>query len=700
MMIDKKLKNAFLTPKSIAIVGASANEKKTSARIQRFLVSHGYSGKIFPINPNREEVFGLNCYSSLTQITGQVDHVFIAVDGEKIISAIKDAISIKATCATILSGGFSEAGEKGVIEEKKILNLAKKGNLRILGPNSIGLINITDSVVLSANAMLELKDLKSGGLSVISQSGSLIGALLSHGNSRDIGFSKLISVGNETDLSVGEIGHMLVEDESTDTILLFLETLRNRDYVASMARAAQLAGKSVIVYKLGKSELGQELAKSHTGALAGSDVAFNAFIKHIGVARVHHFETLIEAPNLFRKGKVKAGKRIGVVTTTGGGGAMVIDSLSNFGIEVVEPGLDIANFLSTENIPYSGSKLIDLTIAGTKPGIVSKVIELLMKKSDIDLVLMVVGSSAKFRPDQAVNPLIKWKDGAKPLAVYIAPDAPDALKLLSKNNIACFRTPESCADGINAFLNLSEPRAIFQNKVSKSNFKIEEIINFSENKNLTEKESLDIFKLLGINVVQYNEFMSEDNALSISTEMSFPLVMKVLSNQIIHKTNVGGIKLNIQNSKDIKSSFKELSKIYKNSNIKKEEQKFLIQRMEFGLAEVILGYRVDDLVGPIVVIGSGGTLSEIYDDKSVRVAPVEIDDAIEMINEVKSLSIINGYRNMPKGDILSLADSVVSISKLAFNKNIKEAEINPLIVKRDKEGVVAVDGLIILKNNN
>jgi succinyl-CoA synthetase beta subunit len=182
--------------------------------------------------------------------------------------------------------------------------------------------------------------------------------------------------------------------------------------------------------------------------------------------------------------------------------------------------------------------------------------------------------------------------------------------------------------------------------------------------------------------------------------MSFPLVMKVLSNQILHKTNVGGIKLNIKNSNDIKSSFNELSKIYKISNIKKEEQKFLIQRMEFGLAEVILGYRVDDLVGPIVVIGSGGTLSEIYDDKSVRVAPVEIDDAIEMINEVKSLSIINGYRNMPKGDILSLAASVVSISKLAFNKNIKEAEINPLIVKKDKEGVVAVDGLIILKTNN
>jgi len=698
-MIDKKLQNAFLSPKSIAIVGASSNPKKTSARVQRYLVNHGYKGNIFPVNPNREEIFGLKSYPNLTEIKKPIDHIFIAVDGDKILPSIIEAVSLKIKCATILSGGFSEAGEDGVKAEKKILEIAKKGKLRILGPNSIGLINISDSVTLSANAMLELKTLKSGDLSVISQSGSLIGALLSHGNTRDIGFSKLISVGNESDLSVAEIGEMLVEDNNTKIILLFLETLRNSESVATMARAARLAGKPLIVYKLGKSELGQELAKSHTGALAGSDAAFNAFIKHIGIARVDYFETLIEVPNLFRKSITKAGKRIGVVTTTGGGGAMVIDSLSNFGIKVVEPGLDISNFLSNQNIPYSGSKLIDLTIAGTKPEIVSKVIELLMKKSDVDLVLMVVGSSAKFWPDQAVNPLIKWKDGVKPLAVYIAPDAPDALKLLSKNNIACFRTPESCADGINSFLSLSEPRALFKNKISKKSLEIEKIINISDNENLTEKESLDVFELLGINVVQSKEFLSVDSVLSISNEIPFPLVMKVLSNQIIHKTDVDGIRLNIQNQKDIRSAYTDLSKVYK-KNVKKENQKFLLQKMEFGLTEVILGYRVDDLVGPIVVIGSGGILSEIYDDKSVRVAPVEIDDAIEMISEVKSLSIINGYRNIPKGDVLSLAASIVSISKLAFNKKIKEAEINPLIIKKDKEGVVAVDGLIILKTNN
>ena len=245
----------------------------------------------------------MRCYPDLKTINEKIDHIFIALDGDKIIEAIKEAVSLNVKCATILSGGFSEAGLEGAGLENKILDIAKKGNLRILGPNSIGLINISDSVTLSANAMLELETLKSGGLSVISQSGSLIGALLSHGNTRDIGFSKLISVGNESDLSVAEIGEMLVADKNTETILLFLETLRNSESVATMARAARLAGKPLIVYKLGKSELGQALAKSHTGALAGSDAAFNAFLKHNGIARVYQFETLIEVPNLFRKHK-------------------------------------------------------------------------------------------------------------------------------------------------------------------------------------------------------------------------------------------------------------------------------------------------------------------------------------------------------------------------------------------------------------
>ena len=188
IMIDVSLSQSFLNPKSVAIIGASADPKKTGSRAQRFLVSHGYKGKIFPVNPNREEIFGLKCYPNLKSINEQVDHIFVAVDGNKIIEAIKDAISIKVRCATILSGGFSESGSEGNELEKYIFKIAKKGDLRILGPNSIGLINISDNVILSANAMLELQDLKKGSLGVISQSGSLIGALLAHGHSRGLVF--------------------------------------------------------------------------------------------------------------------------------------------------------------------------------------------------------------------------------------------------------------------------------------------------------------------------------------------------------------------------------------------------------------------------------------------------------------------------------------------------------------------------------
>lgn len=695
-MIDIKLTKSFLNPSSIAIIGASSNEKKTGSRIQRFLIAHGYKGKIFPVNPNRDNIFGLRCYPDLKTINEKIDHIFIALDGDKIIEAIKEAVSLNVKCATILSGGFSESGLEGAGLENKILDIAKKGNLRILGPNSIGIINISDSVVLSANAMLELPNLKKGGLSVISQSGSLIGALLAHGNTRGIGFSKLISVGNESDLSVGEIGKMLVDDDNTDTIILFLETLRNSNQVAEMARLAHKSGKAVIAYKLGKSDLGQELAKSHTGAIAGSDEAFNAFIKYNGISRVEIFETLIEVPNLFKNKAIAKGKRIGIATTTGGGGAMVVESISSSDIEVIDPGPSMSKLMKKYNIPYNNNKLVDLTIAGAKPEVVNEVIKVFMDNKNCDLVIMVVGSSAKFRPDQAVDPLLKWANNSKPLAVYIAPDAPEALELLNKNGIASFRTPESCAEGVKAYLNNKTPETVDSNYDDLKYVKIKNILKSVKNKNLTEFESLKIFKSIGINTVKSQIISKVTNIKEISHIGEFPLVLKILSSQIHHKTDTGGVELKITSEEDLRIRHKKLCKVFDKLEVRNADQKFLLQKMETGITEIILGYRVDELVGPIVVVGSGGVLSEIYDDKSVRIAPVDLKEAKNMINEVKSLITITGYRGLPKADINIVAKAIVDMSQLASIKEIKEAEINPILIKEGKEGVVAVDGLITL----
>ena len=695
-MIDFKLTQSFFNPSSIAIIGASSNEKKTGSRIQRYLVSHGYKGRIFPVNPNRDNIFGLRCYPNLKKINEKIDHIFIALDGDKIIEAINDAVSINVKCATILSGGFSESGSEGLDLEKKILDIANKGNIRVLGPNSIGIINISDSVILSANAMLELPNLKKGGLSVISQSGSLIGALLAHGASRGIGFSKLISVGNEADLSVGEIGKMLVDDVDTDTIILFLETLRNSSEVAEMAHLAHKSGKAIITYKLGKSDLGKELAKSHTGAIAGSDEAFNAFIKYNGMSRVQIFETLIEVPNLFKNKVIAKGKRIGIATTTGGGGAMVVESISSSDIEVINPGPSMSKLMKQYNIPYNDNKLVDLTIAGAKPEIVNDVIKEFMENKNCDLVVMVVGSSAKFRPDQAIEPLLKWANNSKPLVVYVAPDAPEALQLLNENGIACFRTPESCAEGIKAYLNNKSPK-IIDNNYEQINFnKIKTILKSVKYKNLTEFEALKVFDIMGIKTVRSKIVSNILKSRELTMEFGFPLVMKILSSQIQHKTDTGGVELNITSEADLKNRHKKLCKVFDKLEVENPDREFLLQKMETGISEIILGYRVDELVGPIVVIGSGGVLSEIYDDKSVRIAPVDFKEAKKMINEVKSLVTITGYRGLPRADINILAKAIVDMSQLASIKAIKEAEINPVLIKEGQEGIVAVDGLITL----
>ncbi|MCH1559325.1 MAG: acetate--CoA ligase family protein [Alphaproteobacteria bacterium] len=693
-MIDNNFTQSFLNPRSVAIVGASSNPQKTGARVQRFLVSHGYKGKIYPVNPNREEIFGFKCYSKLTNIPQKIDHVFIAVDGNKIIDAVRDAVSMNIKCATILSGGFSESGSEGLNLEKQILHIAREGNLRILGPNSIGIINISDSVVLSANAMLDLPNLKKGGLSVISQSGSLIGALIAHGHSRGIGFSKLFSVGNESDLTVGEIGKMLIDDNDTHTIILFLETLRNSEEVSEMARLAYASGKSVITYKLGKSDLGKELAKSHTGAIAGSDEAFNAFVKYNGIKRVEIFESLIEIPNLFKNKILPVGKRIAIVTTTGGGGAMVVESLSGTDIEVIDPSSLISKLIEKHNINLNQNKVVDLTIAGTKPEVVSDAIKYFMDNNNCDLVVMVVGSSAKFRSDQAVEPLVKFGKYKKPLAVYIAPDAPEALKLLHQHDIACFRTPESCAEGIRAYLNTKAPKINIEKNYNLKG--VSDKLKGYPHKNLSEKNSLEIFKEIGINTVHFEIFSNEEQAKYFASILGFPVAIKILSNDFLHKTEIGGVELNINSMESLISSYQKLSKISNDLNIKENEKKFLMQKMEKGLTEIILGYRIDELVGPIVMIGSGGVMSEIFDDKSIRIAPVEMSDAMEMIKEVKSLISVQGFRGLPKGDMKVLAQAIVQISQLASVREIKDAEINPIIIKEGQEGLVAVDGLITL----
>jgi len=685
----KELFQALFEPRSIALVGASGDATKNTSRPQRYLRKHGYTGRIIPINPGRDEIFGEKAYPDLTAVPGDIDHAFIMVPAKAVQASIEQCAAKGVPVATIYSDGFAETGPEGRRSQDRILGIARAGGVRVIGPNCIGLMSTDPGCAISVNAVLEMAEIRVGPLALVSQSGSMLGGLLSRGLGRGVGFSKLISVGNESDLSVGEFADLLVDDAHTQTILLFMETIRDADKIAHAARRAYAAGKRVIVYKLGRSEVGQDLAASHTGAMAGADEMADTFFRAHGIVRVDTLENLFELPALLANQKPAKQHRVAVMTTTGGGAASVVDRLGTLGVEVVGPTDDVVASLAAQNITISKARLTDLTLAGAKKEIYSAVLDTLLASEHCDLVLAVAGSSAQFQPQVAIEPLIEADTRGKPLASFVAPHAETSLKLLAEAGIAGFRTPESCADAIRAWRDWAPP--IEQPAADQKPLAAAAKLLKDAGAQLDEYRSGAVFEALGIPRAA-TEVITEPGQ---KVGVAFPVVAKILSPDILHKTEAGGVVLNIGDAAALEQAAKDILARVRSKQPDAKIEGILVQRMEKGLAELILGYKRDPQVGPVVVLGVGGVLAEIYKDFTVRLAPVSAEDADAMIDEVKGLALIRGYRGMPKGDRAALAKAVSAMSQLAFVDDVSEAEVNPLMVKREGEGVVAVDGLIV-----
>ncbi len=685
----KALFQALFEPRAIALVGASGDAKKNTSRPQRYLRKHGYTGRIIPVNPGRDEIFGEKAYPDVASIPEPVDHAFIMVPANAVQAAIEQCVAKGIPVATIYSDGFAETGPEGRRNQARILEIARAGGVRLIGPNCIGLVSTDPGCAITVNAVLDLPEIKVGPLAIVSQSGSMLGGLLSRGLGRGVGFSKLVSVGNECDLSVGEFADFLVDDPHTQTILLFMETLRDAGKLAHAARRAYAAGKRVIVYKLGRSEVGQDLAASHTGAMAGSDEMADAFFRAHGILRVDTLENLFELPALLVGQQPAQRHRVAVMTTTGGGAAAVVDRLGTLGVEVVGPTDEVVAKLAAKNITISKARLTDLTLAGAKKEIYSAVLDTLLHSDHCDLVLAVAGSSAQFQPQVAIEPLIEADRKGKPLASFAAPHAETSLKLLGEAGIAGFRTPESCADAIRAWRDWTAP--LEQPKRDDKRVAAAQALLADAGAQLDEYRSGRVFEALGVPPAATEVIKMPGQPVGIA----FPVVAKILSADILHKTDAGGVVLNIADADALKTAAADILKRVAAKHPDAKVEGILVQRMEKGLAELILGYKHDPQVGPVVVLGVGGVLAEIYKDFAVRLAPVTVGDARAMIEEVKGLAVIRGYRGMPKGDLAALAHTVSTFSQLAHVEGIAEAEINPLMVKREGEGVVAVDGLIV-----
>jgi acetate---CoA ligase (ADP-forming) len=693
----KNLFAALFEPKRIALIGASADPAKTTSRPQRFLRKHGFTGEILPVNPSRSEILGEKAYKSLEAIPGEIDHAYILLNGAGAVAVLAECGRRGVKVASILAGGFADAGAAGASMQDELAHIVHETGVRLVGPNSIGTVSTDPAVALTANAAFAVDELRAGRWSVVSQSGSLIGALLSRADARGIGFSRLISVGNEVDLAVGEIADLLVEDPRTDAILLFMETLRDGERLAHAARRAHAAGKPMIAYKLGRSSIGQELAKSHTGAIAGSDATFDAFCRRHGIARVSMFESLVDVPALLVDRPPAHGKRVAVATTTGGGAAMVVDNMAMLGLDIVGPPQALVDWLKPLGIAAGEGKLVDLTLAGAKPEIVAGTIERLLADDGNDAAIFVVGSSAQFNPELAVEPLLRFAKSAKPFAVSLTPTAEKSLALLTAGGVPAFRHPESCAEAMAVCLLRATPQSA--PALADPSRGAIDALEAGRTSGFDERRAADFFGALGVTMAKAMAVPDAKRIVAAVAEVGAPVALKILSADIAHKTEAGGVALGLPDGQTAAVAAREIEKRVKAHAPQAKLDGFLVQKMERGLAEVILGFRRDPLVGPTITVGLGGVLAEIYKDASTRLAPVDEEEARQMIEEVKGLATIRGYRNLPRGDVAALAKAIATFSTLAHKAfaEVTEAEINPLLIKREGEGVVAVDGLVVLR---
>lgn len=675
---------ALLRPDSIALVGVSDDAAKTSGRPLRFLRAAGFGGTVFPVNPTRETVQGERSYSSLSALPVVPEHAFILTGADRALDALEECEALGVPVATVLATGFAEAGSAGEANTARLKALTARGRLRVLGPSSIGLANLHHGMTLTANAAFAEPDLPRGGLFVASHSGSLIGALMSRGKRKGLGFAGLVSVGGEADLAIGDVCMAALDDPAVTGFLLFLEHMRHSDRLRRFAEEAAKRGKPVAAFKLGRSDEAAELAQSHTGSLAGADEVADVFLRACGIARVNSFEGLLEvAPLLARVPAVSKPRRgrVGVITTTGGGAAMAVDQLAGLGVDIVPPSAETCARLVEAGIEPGRNRILDLTLAGTRYDVMRAAIEVFREAPEFDLVLVCVGSSARFNPDLAVQPALDLIDGpGHPFAVFLVPDAPDATRRLAAAGVPVFEDPETCADAVASALQRQSP-ALPQ--VSPS-------IGAGAELTLDEAEAYGRIPTLPV-----ADWVTLDTSKPVpDLPFDYPVVVKVLDSEIPHKSDLGGVIIGVDGPEALAEAVSIIRSNVARHMPDHAVDRVLVQRMQEGVGEVLIGMRRDSEVGAIVVLAAGGIFTEVYRDTVMRLAPVDLAGAKEMIASLKATQILNGARGRAKGDLDALAQAVVAVSNLAACADIIEAEINPLIVRPKGDGVAAVDALI------
>jgi acetyltransferase len=700
--------DSIFRPKSIAVVGASKRPGTVGNDIFRNLLFHEFNGSVYPVNPKSPSILGVHAYKSLAEIPGPVDLAVLIVPSSAILSVIDEAIAKDVKALVVISAGFKEIGPEGAKLEKQLAQKVQAVGIPLIGPNCLGVIN-TDPEI-SMNAAFGRKMPAAGSLAFVSQSGALCCSVLDYAEDRQMGFSKFISFGNKADVNEVDLLAYLAKDTKTSVIAMYLEDISDgRKFIETCREIFWQTGKPMLCLKSGRTPEGAKAASSHTGSLAGSDSVYDALLAQSGVQRVDTIAEMFDYAALYTTQPLPRGGRVAIITNAGGPGIMATDAAVRHGLTLAEISPATQEKLRAA-LPATASVRNPIDVIGdARADRYEAVLRTVLEDDNVDMGMVILTPQSVTDPEgtAAIVPGA-IKGIKKPVACSFmgVRDVAGGVRILHENGVPTYALPEDAIKSLAAASRLVALHEIPRRAtptfpdldVEKAKQIIRDALAGQSQRYLTQAECRPLLECYKLPLLKSAIAHSAEEAARIAESFATPVVMKVMSADVIHKFDAGGVLLNIHGAAEARAAY---DKIYRNvaqAVPGAKIQGILIEQMAPKGVEVILGASRDPRFGPLMMFGLGGTMVEILKDVTFRLAPMWQISAEKMVREIRSYKMLDGFRGIPPCDVDSIVETLLRLSAMVCNHpEISELDINPLIVHERGKGCSVADSRVMLR---
>jgi len=689
--------SVFLSPKSIAIIGASDREGSVGATITNNILN-GFKGTVYPITPSKDEVFGKKAYKTVLDVPKSIDLAVIVTKNTIVPNVLEECGKKKIKGVVIITAGFKEVDEEGAKLEQQLRDIASKYGIKVIGPNCLGVMNLDPKTMMNST-FLKITP-KTGHIALVSQSGAICAALCEDASAQDIGFSAVISMGNKAAMSEVDVLKMLADHKQTKVIVMYLEDMGNgQEFLKVCKNITRKLKKPVLVLKSGRSPEGAKAAMSHTGALMGSDEIYDALLKQSGAIRVDTMEELFDYATAFTKQPLPKGELV-IVSNAGGPAIISTDACSKMGIKMAN--IDSIRKEIDKVIPPWGSSRNPVDIVGDADfNRFKNVLERVLKHKNVGSVIAMCTPSGTLDYDKLAEVIVEMSKKYKKTMLASLMGLDEGVtnrKILADGDVPYYTYAEGAIRALAAMLRFSDwvktpPGTIKKFKVNKSAAKkIFDKVKKDKRKNLLEEEGQEILKAYGLPLPKSQLAKDENEAAKFAKKIGYPVVLKIASPQIIHKSDAGGVKVNLTNDTEVKDAFKTIIANAKKYNKKADIKGCLVVEMVKGGKEMIIGSKKEPGFGPVIMLGMGGIYVEVLKDVTFRLAPVTNKEADDMIASIKTQKLLQGVRGEKPSDLAKLSECIQKLSQLVTDfEEIKELDMNPVLVMEKGKGCKILD---------